>query len=142
VLKAERFVQPDGRGQLLIGLQIETRGAGLARRRDGLAQKAASDARSLARFRDRHLGDFKLARADRQERAAADPLPAQDGEENSAAAIQNGRFRIGQTGLVLGLQGKITQDPLFVETPKRRFVPLHELAKNDLGRRGWHDSLL
>jgi len=82
----------------------------------------------LERFCYSHFGYFKLTRSDCEESAAANRLAIPDSEEDPATAIQNGPLGIGQGCLVLGLQGKVADNPLLIEPPEGGCVPRTELA--------------
>jgi len=96
------------------------------------SRSLASDAGPLTRFGDRHLGHFEFALAHAKQSAAAYRLAAPDSQENSAAAIHNGASRIGEAALIFWLQGKIAEDPFFVQAAKGNFVARRELAEYDL----------
>jgi hypothetical protein len=142
MLKAQRFIEPDGRYKLSVRLQIEpvcARGASFCNRP---LEKAASDAGTLARFCYGHFGYFKFTRSHGEQSAAANRLAIPGSQEDSAAAIQNGLRRIGERCLVLRFQGKVADNLLLVEPPEGSLVPRPELADGQFYFRYRHKSRL
>jgi hypothetical protein len=130
--EALRFIEADGRRQRVVGFQIEAGCAGSASLTNHGFEEAAADAGALARFGHRHLGHFKLAGSHGEQGAAAHGFAVADGQEDSAAAVQDEATGIVDHRRVFRLQGvEVAHDPFPVQPLEVRLVPRGEFADQE-----------
>lgn len=119
--KANLFVEVHRGGSFGVRLQVDAVCVHAAALCDRKFEKLSSDATATRLFRNGHLGQFKFAGRDRDQSTAADDLAIDFGDADLFSWLQDVLSRIAQDQAILGLEGKMPADPVFIQAAEGGF---------------------